>query len=84
MLQGCRPKVGIHNVTWLFVRFTYPFCKLHGVGYGRREEDVADGVREEDDGLFPDYTTLCVAHVVDFVENNPSDFTHDFRAAVEH
>lgn len=59
MLQRGRAEIGIDDVTGLGVEFGDPFGELHGVGDGRGEEDVADAVGEEDDGFFPDDTSLC-------------------------
>lgn len=64
------------------MRLAYPFGELHCIRNGGRKKHVANGVREENDGLFPDHPTLFITHVVNFVEYDPCDFTHDFGTTV--
>jgi len=66
------------------MRLADPFGKLHGIRDSGRKEDIADCMREKNDGLFPDDTSFFIPHIVYFVKDNPSDLTHDFRAAVKH
>jgi hypothetical protein len=68
----------------LFMRTTDPFTELHRVGYGGREKDIAHCMRKENDSFLPDDTTLFVTHIVNFIEDNPGDFSHDLWATVEH
>ena len=70
-------------MAWLFVRATDPFTELHRIGYGGREKDIAHSMRKEDDSFFPDNTTLFVTHVVNLIEDNPSDFSHDLGTTIE-
>jgi hypothetical protein len=41
-------------------------------------------MRKEDDSFFPDNTTLFVKHVVNLIEDNPSDFSHDLGTTIEY
>ena len=83
-MQGRRTEIGVNDVARLAMGFRDPFCELHGIGNGGGEEDVADLIGKQNDGLFPDNTTLLVAHVVDLVEHDPRHLAHDLGAAVEH
>ena len=66
------------------MRVTDPFTELHRVGYGCREKDIAHSMRKEDDSFFPNNTTLFVTHVVNLLEDNPSDSSHDLGTTIEH
>lgn len=82
MLKWGRSEIGVNDVTGLFVGFAYPFGELHSVWYCGGEEDISNGVRKEDDRLFPNNSTFFVAHVMDFIEYHPGDFSHDFGTSV--
>lgn len=53
VLERGRAEVGVDDVAGLLVRLADPLGKLHRVWDRRREEDVADLVREQDDRLLP-------------------------------
>lgn len=59
VLERGRAVVGVDDVARLLVDRADPLGKLHGVGDGRRQEDVADLVRQEDDRLLPHDAALC-------------------------
>ena len=40
--------------------------------------------RQKNDGFFPYNTTLLIAHVVNLIKHDPSDFTHELRSAIQH
>ena len=84
VLQGRRTEIGVNDVARLAVGFGDPFCELHGIGNGGGEEDVADLIGKQNDGLFPDNTSRLVAQVVDLVKHDPSYFAHNFRTSVQH
>ena len=58
VLQRRRSVVGVDDVARLRVSVGDPLGELHGVGDRCGEEDVVDLVGEEDDGFFPDNSTL--------------------------
>ena len=41
-------------------------------------------MRKEDDSFFPNNTTFFVTHVVNLIEDNPSDLAHDLGTMIEH
>lgn len=84
VLQGRRTEIGVDDVAGLTMDLGDPFGELEGVGNGGGEEDVSDLVGKQDDGLFPDNTSNLVAHVMDFIEDDPGDFAHDFGTAIQH
>lgn len=84
MLQWRGSEVSVHDVTGLLVRLAYPLRELHGVWDSRRQKDVAYGMREKNNGLLPDDTTLFVSHIMDLIEYDPCYFAHDLGAAIEH
>ena len=59
VLEWRRSEVGVYNMTRLIVVLGDPLGELHGVGNGSGEEDVANLVGKENDGLFPHDTTSC-------------------------
>jgi hypothetical protein len=59
VLKRSRTVIGVDDVAGLLVDRADPFGELHRVRDGSGEEDVANFVREEDNGFFPNDTTLC-------------------------
>ena len=84
ILEWSRPEVSIDNVTWLAVSLYDPLSKLHGIGYGSRQENVSHFVWQEDDGLFPDDTSDFVSEIMNLVEDDPAYFTHDLGPPIQH
>lgn len=39
---------------------------------------------QENNGFFPNNTSLSVPHVMDFVEDDPLDFPNDLTAPIDH
>lgn len=58
VLKRGRSEIGVDNVTRLGVSSGDPLCELHGVGNGGGEENVVHFVGKQDDGLFPNYSSL--------------------------
>ena len=42
----------------LFVEMADPFSKLSSIGDSGREKDIVNVVRQKNDGLFPNHTSL--------------------------
>lgn len=63
VLQRGRSEISVDDMDGLVVCFADPFGELHSVGNGSGEKDVADCVREQDDGFFPNDTSLCTGRL---------------------
>lgn len=73
MLKWNGTVICVDHMARLFVQITNPFYKkrnnlskkknytseLFGIGNGSRKEHIMSDVRQQDNGLFPDYTSLC-------------------------
>ena len=66
------------------VRRCDPCCELGAIWDGRREEDKAHRLWQEDDALLPYDAALLVSHVVHLVKDDPLDLAHELVAPVEH
>ena len=77
VLKRSWSEIGVYDVTGLVVDLGNPFGELESVGNGGRKEDVSDLVGKHNDGLLPDDTSRLVSHVVNLVEDNPSNFSHN-------
>ena len=84
MLKGRRAIVRVHEMARVAVRLDDPLGELLGVGDRRREEHVSHGVRKEVNRLFPDDAALEISHVMNLVEDDPTNLAHDLAAAVQH
>ncbi|RUS89107.1 hypothetical protein EGW08_003115, partial [Elysia chlorotica] len=82
VFQGNRSLQGVHHVNLLAFDFPLPDpgSKLHGVGYGRTQQDDIDVLGQHDEDFLPDHAPLAVVDVVHLVEDNPLKVTHDVRA----
>ena len=61
-----------------------PLGELSRVGDRGREEDVVNVVRQQNDRLLPDDSSFLVPHVVDLVEDDPTNLASDFWSAIKH
>lgn len=61
-----------------------PLSELSGVWDGGWEKNIVDIVRQQDDRLLPDDAALLVPHVVDLVEDDPTDLARNFGASIQH
>jgi len=84
VLQRRRAEIGVHDVARLRVDIRNPLGKLHRIRDRGREEHIVHLARQKNDRLFPHDAALLVAHVVDLVKDDPRDFAHNLRAAVQH
>ena len=84
VLQRRRSEVCIHNRAGLALYFDDPLTEFARVWNRSRKKDVLDRSRKQDDGFFPDYTTLFVAHVMNLIEDDPGHLTGHLTAVVEH
>lgn len=73
VLQRRRSVVGVDDVARLLMGRADPLGKLHRVRDRGRQEDVADFVRQEDDRLLPDDTTLYSAPIQSAVDFDCGD-----------
>lgn len=71
VLQWSGSIICVDDVAGLLVQEDDPFGELSGIGNGGAEKDLAHAVRQEDDRLLPDDTTLLFAHVVDLIKDYP-------------
>jgi hypothetical protein len=39
---------------------------------------------QQNDTFFPHHSSLLIAHVMDFIIDDPGHFSHDFRSAIKH
>jgi len=84
VLQGSGPEVSVHHIARLLLDLDDPLTELARVWNCRRQERVLDNSGQQDDGLFPDHTSLLVAHVMNFVKNNPRHFSRHLTSVVKH
>ncbi|RNA03704.1 hypothetical protein BpHYR1_004542 [Brachionus plicatilis] len=73
--------VCVDHVTRLSVQVGDPFGELARVWYRRRQEHIVHVVVQQNNCFFPDDAAFLVAHVVDFVEDDPGDLARYLRAA---
>ena len=65
-------------LVYLLVKMRNPLGELSRVGDRGREEDVVNVVRQQNDRLLPDDSSFLVPHVVDLVEDDPTNLASDF------
>ncbi len=64
----------------MLVQENHPLSKLTGVGDGGTEKDLTNTVGKKDYRFLPDDASFLLTHVVNLIEDDPTQFTRDLRA----
>lgn len=80
MLQWRWSVIRVNYVTRLFMKMGDPFDELSSIRDCRGQKDVVHIVGQQNQRFFPNDTSLFVSHVMNFIENHPTNFSHDLNA----
>ncbi|KYM76339.1 hypothetical protein ALC53_13366 [Atta colombica] len=83
MLQRSRSIIRRDYMARLTMQMCYPFCELSCVWYSSRKKYIVHIVWQQYKCLFPNYASLFVTHIMNLIENYPTNFTHYLCKIVE-